>query len=214
MSEPNVIAAFTEDQAERLTGVSKSQLRYWDRTGFLRPAFASENRRDAYSRIYSFRDIATLRVLNVLRNQNSVPLQHLRKVAGELEQMPDATWLSTQMFVLNKRVIFVDPDTDQYREIVSKQYVIGIPLRIVMEQTQADVKALLTRDPAQEGQIARARHISANAWVIAGTRVPVASIKRLAEDGYTPEQIMREYPRLTAADIHAALAHKDTGRAA
>ena len=72
------------------TSVSKSQLRYWDQTGFFTPAFANENRRVAFSRIYSFKDITSLRVINVLRNQYSVPLQHLRKVAVELSDLSDA----------------------------------------------------------------------------------------------------------------------------
>lgn len=33
----------------------------------------------------------------------------------------------------------------------------------------------------------------------------VASIKRLTEDGYTPAQIIAEFPQLTVADIKAAL---------
>ena len=77
----NLIRAFSEDHVERLTGISKGQLRYWDRTGFFVPAFAHGNRRAAFSRVYSFKDVAALRVLNVLRNQYAVPLQHLRKVA-------------------------------------------------------------------------------------------------------------------------------------
>ena len=72
---------------ERLTGTTKSQLRYWDRTGFFAPAFGDENRRVAFSRIYSFRDIAALGVLNVLRNQHSIPLQQLRKVAERLSHL-------------------------------------------------------------------------------------------------------------------------------
>lgn len=208
MNAGTVISAFTEEQVERLTGISKHQLRYWDRSGFFRPAFASENRREAYSRIYSFRDIASLRVLNVLRNQYSVPLQHLRKVATELSAMSDAMWLSNELLVLNKRVIFVEPDTEQYREIVSKQYVIGIPLSIVITGTETDVRRLQSRDDTQIGQVARAKNVSRNAWVVAGTRIPIATIKRFAEDGYSAEQIMKEYPRLTAADIRAAIEHK------
>ena len=113
----NTISAFSEDHAERLTGVSKRQLRYWDRTGFFQPEMAAENRRMAFSRIYSFRDIVQLRVLNVLRNQYNVPLQHLRKVSEELSHLSDSKWTATELFVLNRRVIFVEPNTDKYREI-------------------------------------------------------------------------------------------------
>ncbi len=209
-----VISAFSEDQVERLTGVSKQQLRYWDRTGFFKPAYANEDRRVAYSRIYSFRDVASLRVLNVLRNQYSIPLQHLRKVAQELSHLSDDKWTATELFVLNKRVVFVEPGTKQHREIVGGQYVIGIPLNVILSDTRRDIKRLNVRDGESIGKIDRARYISHNSWVVAGTRIPVATIKRFAEDGFSIQQIMQEYPTLTEADIKAAIEHGSGGLAA
>ena len=209
-----VIAAFSEEQVERLTGISERQLRYWDRTDFFKPAFANDNRRVAFSRIYSFRDVASLRVLNILRNQYNVPLQHLRKVAKDLPQMPDAKWTSMELFVLNRRVVFVEPGTDQYREILSKQYVIGIPLGVVVSDTKRDVERLQEREKEDVGKVARGRNVRHNALVIAGTRIAVETIKRFAEDGYSIKQIRKEYPSLTEADIKAALKHKNDGLAA
>src|SRR5690349_16486128 len=79
-----VLAAFSEEQTGKLTGISTAQLRYWDRTGFYKPSYAESNRRIAFSRIYSFKDIVALRVLHVLRNQCKIPLQHLREVTDKL----------------------------------------------------------------------------------------------------------------------------------
>lgn len=209
-----VISAFSEDQVERLTGVSKQQLRYWDGTDFFKPAFASNNRRDAFSRIYSFKDVASLRVLNELRNKYNVPLQHLRKVAEDLHKMSDVKWTSTELFVLNRKVVFAEPDTDKYREIVSKQYVIGLPLHVVVSDTKRDIEQLQARGGETVGKVNRTRNVSHNALVIAGTRIPVAAIKRFAEDGYSIERIKQEYPTLTKADIRAAIEHKSDGLAA
>jgi uncharacterized protein (DUF433 family) len=50
--------------------------------------------------------------------------------------------------------------------------------------------------------------------VIAGTRIPVATIKRFAEDGYSVDQIRQEYPSLTEVDIKAAIKHESDGVAA
>ena len=33
----SVIAALSEDQVERITGLTKRQLRYWAKTGFFKP---------------------------------------------------------------------------------------------------------------------------------------------------------------------------------
>lgn len=209
-----IISAFTEEQVERLTGISKRQLRYWDKTDFFTPAFVSENRRVAYSRIYSFTDVASLRVLNVLRNQYRVPLQHLRAVAKELPQMSTDKWTKTELFVLNRRVVFAEPGTNKYREIVSRQYVIGIALNVVLSDTERDVEDLNRRDESMIGKVTRSRNICHNSWVIAGTRIPVIAIKRFAEEGYSISQIREEYPTLTEADIRSAIQHEGDGIAA
>ena len=209
-----IISAFTEEQVERLTGISKRQLRYWDKTDFFTPAFVSENRRVAYSRIYSFTDVASLRVLNVLRNQYRVPLQHLREVAKELPQMSTDKWTKTELFVLNRRVVFAEPGTNKYREIVSRQYVIGIALSVVLSDTERDIEDLNRRDESMIGKVTRSRNVCHNSWVIAGTRIPVVAIKQFAKKGYTVSQIRDEYPTLTEADIESAIRYEGDGIAA
>jgi len=43
--------------------------------------------------------------------------------------------------------------------------------------------------------------------VIRGTRIPVALILKMLGQGIPVEEILREYPRLEEADIHAAMAY-------
>src|SRR6185312_11675638 len=121
----SIISAFTEEQVARLTGLSIGRLRYWDRTGFFVPSYASENRRVPYSRIYSFKDIASLRTISVLRNQHNVSLQHLRDVAKELPRLSDEGWTKIALYVLGKRVVLHDPETGQLREAVGGQYTLA-----------------------------------------------------------------------------------------
>ena len=123
-----VVSAFTENQASRLTGISVHQLRYWDRTQLFSPQFAAKDRRSPYSRVYSFQDIAALRVLNVLTNQYSVSVQHLREVSRKLCSMDNGAWARTTLYVLKKKVNFVDPEDGKRKEVVSGQYAIGIDL--------------------------------------------------------------------------------------
>jgi uncharacterized protein (DUF433 family) len=44
-----------------------------------------------------------------------------------------------------------------------------------------------------------------SAEVLAGTRVPVAGIRRLHESGWSADRIIENYPGLTERDIAAAL---------
>jgi uncharacterized protein (DUF433 family)/DNA-binding transcriptional MerR regulator len=210
MTADVIIRAFTEDSVARLTGLTASQLRYWDKTGFFGPEYADADRKSPFSRLYSFRDIVALRTLSILRNRYNVALQHLRKVAGKLSQLGYDLWTNTILYVLNRKVIFHEPGTDLPQEVVSGQYVMGeLALKTIIWDTTKDVEKMRRRDPAKIGRIERSRYVNHNAWVVGGTRIPTAAIKRFKEAGYTSEQIIAEYPDLTAEDIKAALFHEE-----
>lgn len=91
---------------------------------------------------------------------------------------------------------------------MSGQYLLGIPLKQVIEDTRNDIIDFQSRREDAIGNLSRNRNIIRNAWVISGTRIPVGSIVRLHEDGYTAEQIIAEYPDLRTEDVEAALRHK------
>jgi DNA-binding transcriptional MerR regulator len=213
MSAPslrNIVAAFSEEQVERLTGLTKAQLRYWDSTGFFTPKFVDEDRRRVYSRLYSFKDIVALRTISVLRNQHNVPLQHLRKVAEKLNHLADDLWTKQTLYVHNRKVVFHEPDTGRPREVVSDQYVIGLLLKTIISEMKKDVEKMYRRDPNKVGRVERSRHVNRNHWVVGGTRIPTATIRRFREAGYTMAQIIAEYPDLKMRDIKAALLHEDS----
>ncbi len=208
-----VIQAFSEEHVERLTGLTANQLRHWDRTGFFTPSFADENRKAAFSRIYSFRDIASLRVLAILRKKD-VSLQHLRKVSEKLSHLGDDRWIKTTLYVLKKKVVFIEPETEKPREIVSGQYTFEIRLIDVSADVQKDIDALRRRDDSKIGKVERNRWVAHNAFVIAGTRIPVSAIKNFHDAGYSVAQILKEYPDITDRDVEAAISHAEKEAAA
>ena len=206
----SVIAALSEDQVERITGLTKRQLRYWAKTGFFKPSFVEDNPRLPYSRFYSFKDLVGLRALEMLRVQKSVPLQHLRVVAEKLSHLGDDLWSSTTLFVVDRKVVLVNPETKTSEEVVSGQYLLGIHLGKIIEDTYDDVVALRQRAPESIGQVDRSSGVLRNAWVVAGTRIPVHAIKSFHEHGYSVSEIIGEYPDLTSEDVEAALNHDDS----
>lgn len=204
-----IVAAFSEEQAERLTGVRKGQLRYWDKTGFFSPSYGEGALQDGFGRVYSFKDIVSLRVLGILRNQYDVSVQHLRRTKDELSRPDRETWTGVKLYVHNKRVIWSEPDTDQPQEVATRQYLLAtIDLAEVVGKTKGDIRSLGTRRAEQHGQIEARKQVVQSAAVIAGTRIPVRAIKNFHDAGYTAEQILIEYPDLTVADVEAALAYK------
>jgi uncharacterized protein (DUF433 family) len=209
-----VITAFSEDHVERLTGISVGQLRYWDRTGFFKPTFAEDDRRQAYSRIYSFRDVVCLHVLNALRNNAKVSLPHLREVKNKLAHLGEDMWAKTTLYVLNKKVIFDNPETKKREEIVTGQAILEIPLEVVRGRMEEAVRNLWARKEDNIGRIERARNTIRNLPVIAGTRIPIRAVQNFRDAGYSIKQIIAEYPDLTPKDVEAALAHKSSKIAA
>jgi uncharacterized protein (DUF433 family) len=202
-----VIAAFTEDQTSSLTGVSVRQLRYWDRDGFFIPSLAHEDRSRRYARLYSFRDLVSLKIVNELRNEVGVKLSHLREVKVRLAHLGEDLWAKTTLYVLHKTVVFDNPETHAKEEVVSGQGVLQIPLTVVSGNMRDAVKALFTRDKATIGKIDKRRGRAHGQPVIAGTRIPVSSIQEFSRAGYTIESIKKEYPTLTEEDILAAIKH-------
>jgi uncharacterized protein (DUF433 family) len=158
--------------------------------------------------MYSFKDVVGLRTLSLLRKDYQISLQHLRKVAQELSQYQDAPWSELKLYVLGNEVIFREPETSKLRSVVGKQYV-TIPLRNIEEDVEAETRKLKERSKEQIGQIARHRYVVHNAWVVAGTRIPTKAIWRFSEAGYTPKQILKEYPSLKEADVVAAILHEE-----
>ena len=206
MVVPNVIEAFSEDQAERLTGLTHRQLRYWERTDVFVPTYVDEDTSSSGSRVYFFRDIAALRTLAALRTKYNVSLQHLRKAAARMKELEIDLWRGTRLWVQNRRVIFEEPGTGKPQDITTKQYVIPLDLGVVVGDTRSAITRLRRRPASKVGQVERTRGVNGNHPVVAGTRVRVASIQRLAEDGYDVAAIRAEFPGLTDKDVEAALA--------
>jgi uncharacterized protein (DUF433 family) len=205
-----VTAVFSESHVERLTSLTKAQLRYWDRLGFVVPSYADGNRRVPFSRIYSFRDVVALRTLALLRNEYQVSLQHLREVSRRLSHLKDALWTRTTLYVVKKHVHVVTKRGDRPIDPTTGQYAIeAVELRAVMNDVEHEVDVLRTRTPEDIGKITHNRFIARNSPIVSGTRISTRAIKNFHESGYSADQIISEYPDLTRADITAALAYSE-----
>ena len=69
---------FSAEQASRLTGCTSHQLRYWDRISLVKPSVQSTGGRPGVRRLYSFRDLVSLRVIKSLL-EGGMSLQRVRR---------------------------------------------------------------------------------------------------------------------------------------
>jgi DNA-binding transcriptional MerR regulator len=204
MSRGEIIGAFGESDAARLTGLTVGQLRAWDRSGLLRPSYADQNRVAPYSRVYSFRDIVSLRVLASLRLEHRVSVQHLRRVSERLAHLGEERWTATTLYVLGRRVVFDDPKTLTRQEVVSGQRVFDIPLRVAIRSTQAAIRDLNARPEQTIGHVVSERFVMNNRPVFEGTRIPLAAVTAYLERGTPVLEILQEFPELREGDVEEA----------
>lgn len=195
------VRAFSADKVRRLTGLTERRLQYWDERDFLSPSVSHRNGRGR-RRLYSFRDLISLRVATELRNQG-VSLQEIRRAVAHLRSLDYAHPLAELRFVqVNGRLYFQEAGTTRAGrrpEQVIATY--AVPFRAIVHRLERDI-AKLDRRPF--GQIERRRGVLGSKPVIAGTRIPVGSIQRLSRAGASINGIRRLYPDLTGKDIRAA----------
>ena len=151
--ENGVVQAFTEEQVARLTGVTVRQLRYWDQTGFFHPEYAYENRSDTFSRIYSYLDLVSLKVIARLRER--VPLQRLRLVKQKLSEINPSLWRGITLVAHGGEVVFLHSGSGEPEEVISGQKVMKIALRDVTDDLEEKVRELRQRDGSKVGTVER-----------------------------------------------------------
>jgi uncharacterized protein (DUF433 family) len=208
------IWAFSAEQVCRLTSLSLRQLRYWDRTKFFCPQYGSENRRDPFSRVYSYRDLVSLDTLAQIRRNHRVPLQELRKVNLWLRRQYETNmpWASLT-FAVKGRKVFVSNAAGSIVETLTGQQVVFVQLQEVVKRLETKILKLRKRPRKELGNIVRHRFVAGNAYVLAGTRIPTRAIWQLHQAGYRPRAIIKEFPVLRARDVNAAIAFEQQRQA-
>jgi uncharacterized protein (DUF433 family) len=205
MTNTSIIGAFSEEQVAKLTGLSRGQLRGWNRRGFIRPEFKTgDNPRKPFTFIYSFKDLLKLRVLNQLRNIFSVPMHELERVEQQLAHLGDEKWTSQKLWVSNRKVVFEEPESRRKREVASGQFVAEIALEVVTSSARDDIQKLNRRNGGEVGMIARKKHFHSSEPIFAGTRIPVSAISDYIKAGYPDGEILDSFPSLEVGDIEAA----------
>ncbi|MGI8913282.1 MAG: MerR family transcriptional regulator [Chloroflexota bacterium] len=109
--DSELLVAFSAQQVRELTGLSEHQLRYWDQADFVTPSYPSAQRRQPLGRIYRFRDVVSLRLIAMLRNDYQIPLPEIRNVAHRLREHENASPALLRFFVRDRQVALEDSAT-------------------------------------------------------------------------------------------------------
>ena len=205
------IEAFTTEHAGRAAKISVRRTRYWDTKGVLSPTLSKMmGKRTTYNRLYAFEDLVGLKAIAELRDCHNVPLQQLRNIGNWLNECYDRPWSSLSFHVIGRgrmaEVLFRDPDGGTLLSATKKgQASSQFELEPIAREIAENVILLRQRSADQLGKIRQNRNVISNTPVLDGTRIPSAAVWDFHRAGYSTEEILREYPRLTPIDIQSAI---------
>lgn len=204
----NVMMAFTADQMARLAGISRRQLRYWERSGVFSAHRVMSPISGPYQTLYSYQDLVNLRVMAKIRMAFRVPLKEIREVSRYIERYASHPWSGLALRVYGKHLAFRDPETGQWMSALpAGQIMLELQFSDVEAESEALVKRLFTRRTEDIGKIHRHRNVMSNVPVFAGTRIPVRVVQSFLDEGHSDDDILRQYPTLHRNDLIAARAY-------
>lgn len=204
------VAYFSVDQTAELTDLNPGLLRRWDNDGVFHPAQAAADTKRPLSRLYSFQDVIVLRTLAQAR-EAGVSTHELRKIAKFIEEHPETSWSDTQIYVVGRKVYFSYTDAARERLLLASNplgqqampSILTIDLGHVRVDAEHRLQEMIDRSPDQVGQTEQNRFVVGGAEVFAGTRIPVLAVLDLLEAGWDYQELLENFPRLTAADLDA-----------
>jgi DNA-binding transcriptional MerR regulator len=208
--------AWTTEQVLRITGVSKRRLGYWLDRGVL-SAEVDEARGRGRVRLWSFSNLIEVRVVLWLRDR--VSLQLIGKIVDQLRKRGVDQPLAELRFAVidtgrarRPTDVVVQQTDGSWETPINGQVVMEVVLPL--EQFAAELKIAAERDRVarrQPGRVERRRGRMGSVEVLAGTRVPVTSVRRLHQAGWSMDRIIDNYPGLTEQDISVAVGSDPSG---
>lgn len=188
---------YTAAEAARIAKVPRSTVDYWAKTSLVFPSGRKKR-----PRLYTFQDLRDLVVAQQLRDQGArvqdfrAALQYVRSI-DYVERLAQANfWVSDGQLLYKPKGDLVAPHRHGQR-------VFEISMPKVFQQLGASLASPTVLRPFERVLIDP--NVRGGTPVIEGTRIPTRLIRELSEDGLDAQEVIDLYPRLTVADVEAAL---------
>lgn len=194
------VVVFTESNVRKLADVTRAQLLYWARD-LAMPAIAGRISEHKGVRLYDFDGVLTVMVLAELRRRGK-SLQYLRDVAALIKR--EGLQFSELRFATSgSRVHFQRPD-GEWQDAERPQ---SFDAEIVpLEPLRSKIRDSLRRSSSDVGRVEKRSGTLGAKEVVAGTRVPVATIRRYLDRGVPVDEVLEAFPALDVADVEAVRA--------
>lgn len=196
------LIAFPHERAAGVAGVSTRTLRYWELAGLIQPDIRRRLSLRNLIRLYDFQDMVSLLVAAELRKRR-FSLQRIRKVVAHLRARGYREPLRELRFATTPKEIYFQ-HTDGEWEGHAKPDQLVIHEVIDLEAVRARIREGVKRPASAHGKVEQRRGSVGSKPVFAGTRIPVETIAGWIRSGHTDEEVIEEYPALTAEDLKVA----------
>ena len=206
------LVVFTPARASELSGLSNRRLDYWRSTGLIEPTTSHQLSARSAVHLYSYTDMMSLLVITELLDRG-LSLQRIRRLVNHLRSGGYQEPLTQLVFGTaegKKRrrggraeviVAIQHPDGSWDGEADPGQLIIRESLP--MQEIRARIAAAAQRPRDRAGQIEQRRSTLGSKPVLAGTRIPVATIQEYLQASVPEAEILEAFPALTRLDLEA-----------
>lgn len=199
MKDDVSLVALTRDRAAAVAGVTERQIDYWARTGLVVPSVDHRLTPQRPIRLYGYVDLMSLMVIREFLARG-VSLQAIRRIVDGLRDRGYGLPLVEVSFAISDwRVYYQLRDGSWEGGDRPKQGVIRETL--LLEPLRASIRRATERDEQTVGQVERRRGALGFKPLVAGTRVPVETIRRYLENGRSVPEILKSFPVLRHGDV-------------
>jgi uncharacterized protein (DUF433 family) len=190
------LIALPRNRAAELAGVSERRVAYWEKLGLIKPTI--DKRLGRHVRLYEYTELMSLMVVAQLRGE--VSLQQIRRVVDYLRRLGFPEPLTELRFaVIGKDVYFEHPEGHWEHDRPPGQVVIKHVLNL--EPIRARIGKAAARAKSSIGQVEKRRGAMGSKPLVAGTRVPVATVERYLDAGKSTKEVLAAFPVLHSKDV-------------
>ncbi|WP_158548510.1 DUF433 domain-containing protein [Blastococcus sp. TF02A-26] len=194
----------TREKAAALAGVAPSRLDYWANTGLLEPSVNDRLTPGRVIRLYSFTELLAVLIVAEMRGRG-VSLQHIRTVVDRVRARGVENPLTEVRYAIVGRSLYLQDEQGEWEDGHHPGQGV-IPEVLDLRPLQAKISDASRRPKSAFGQIERRRGALGSQPVLSGTRIPVTTVRRYLDAGYSAAEVIEEFPLLELADVEAARA--------
>jgi uncharacterized protein (DUF433 family) len=207
------VLVFTRSRAATLTGLTERQLDYWRKTEFLEPSTSEQLSPYRSVHLYDFADMLELLTIAEL-HRHEVPTRRIRRIVDRLRQKGYQRPLTEIRYGVAERtpkgkkgrrqklliLLTFEDGTTEGDDIPGQLVAEGA---VDVQGIRARLHRSTERDDDQVGRIEKRRGALGSKELFAGTRIPVATVRRYLADGAPVSEILEAFPALRPEDIEA-----------